>query len=221
MGKPQGTNKMVEGQIYDDPVRLALLVHPSNLQRIRIKSRNIRMKKLNVKSPWKSLILNTAGRIVLTKRNTSTRRSTEGTKSTTTTVTEGTKSTMTTVMEATKSTMITVMEATKSTADKSTVVDMDPTEENNMVVDTDPMVVDTEVNSTVVNSMEVNDTEVNDTEVNNTEVNSTAYTTKDTKNTVKTSTVPTERLPALTTSIIQRPTLMFHKPLLNTTTKTS
>merc|ERR1711860_418939 len=150
MGKPQGTNKMVEGQIYDDPVRLALLVHPSNLQRIKIKSRNIRMKKLNVKSPWKSLILNTAGRIVLTKRNTSTRksmaadtrRSTEGTKSTTTTVTEGTKSTMTTVMEATKSTMITVMEATKSTADKSTVVDMDPTEENNMVVDTDPMVVD-------------------------------------------------------------------------------
>merc|ERR1711860_193002 len=220
MGKPQGTNKMVEGQIYDDPVRLALLVHPSNLQRIKIKSRNIRMKKLNVKSPWKSLILNTAGRIVLTKRNTSTRRSmvatkstaadtrrsTEGTKSTTTTVTEGTKSTMTTVMEATKSTMITVMEATKSTADKSTVLDMDPTEENNMVVDTDPMVVDTEVNST---------------EVNNTEVNSTAYTTKDTKNTVKTSTVPTERLPALTTSIIQRPTLMFHKPLLNTTTKTS
>merc|ERR1711860_477000 len=204
MGKPQGTNKMVEGQIYDDPVRLALLVHPSNLQRIKIKSRNIRMKKLNVKSPWKSLILNTAGRIVLTKRNT--RRSTEGTKSTTTTVTEGTKSTMTTVMEATKSTMITVMEATKSTADKSTVLDMDPTEENNMVVDTDPMVVDTEVNST---------------EVNNTEVNSTAYTTKDTKNTVKTSTVPTERLPALTTSIIQRPTLMFHKPLLNTTTKTS
>merc|ERR1711860_336215 len=184
MGKPQGTNKMVEGQIYDDPVRLALLVHPSNLQRIKIKSRNIRMKKLNVKSPWKSLILNTAGRIVLTKRNTSTRRSmvatkstaadtrrgTEGTKSTTTTVTEGTKSTMTTVMEATKSTMITVMEGTKSTmitvmegtkstADKSTVVDMDPTEENNMVVDTDPMVVDTEVNST-------------------------AYTTKDTKNTV-------------------------------------
>merc|ERR1712047_128913 len=220
---------MVEG-IYDDPVRLALLVHPSNLQRIKIKSRNIRMKKLNVKSPWKSLILNTAGRIVLTKRNTSTRRSmvatkstaadtrrsTEGTKSTTTTVTEGTKSTMTTVMEATKSTMITVMEATKSTADKSTVVDMDPTEENSMVVDTDPMVVDTEVNSTVVNSMEVNDTEVNYTEVNNTEVNSTAYTTKDTKNTVKTSTVP-----ALTTSIIQRPTLMFHKPLLNTTTKTS
>merc|ERR1712047_88563 len=178
---------MVEG-IYDDPVRLALLVHPSNLQRIKIKSRNIRMKKLNVKSPWKSLILNTAGRIVLTKRNTSTRRS---------------------------------MEATKSTADKSTVVDMDPTEENSMVVDTDPMVVDTEVNSTVVNSMEVNDTEVNNTEVNNTEVNSTAYTTKDTKNTVKTSTVPTERLPALTTSIIQRPTLMFHKPLLNTTTKTS
>merc|ERR550534_3275751 len=114
---------------------------------------------------------------------------------------EATKSTMTTVMEATKSTMITVMEATKSTADKSTVVDMDPTEENNMVVDTDPMVVDTEVNSM--------------------EVNSTAYTTKDTKNTVKTSTVPTERLPALTTSIIQRPTLMFHKPLLNTTTKTS
>merc|ERR1711860_81618 len=173
MGKPQGTNKMVEGQIYDDPVRLALLVHPSNLRRIKIKSRNIRMKKLNVKSPWKSLILNTAGRIVLTKRNTSTRRSmvatkstaadtrrsTEGTKSTTTTVTEGTKSTMTTVMEATKSTMTTVMEATKSTADKSTVVDMDPTEENNMVVDTDPMVVDTEVNST-------------------------AYTTKDTKNTV-------------------------------------
>merc|ERR1711860_384649 len=173
MGKPQGTNKMVEGQIYDDPVRLALLVHPSNLQRIKIKSRNIRMKKLNVKSPWKSLILNTAGRIVLTKRNTSTRRSmvatkstaadtrrgTEGTKSTTTTVTEGTKSTMTTVMEGTKSTMITVMEGTKSTADKSTVVDMDPTEENNMVVDTDPMVVDTEVNST-------------------------AYTTKDTKNTV-------------------------------------
>merc|ERR1712004_661556 len=102
--------------------------------------------------------------------------------------------------------MITVMEATKSTADKSTVVDMDPTEENSMVVDTDPMVVDTEVNSTVVNSMEVN---------------STAYTTKDTKNTVKTSTVPTERLPALTTSIIQHPTLMFHKPLLNTTTKTS
>merc|ERR1711860_374456 len=161
MGKPQGTNKMVEGQIYDDPVRLALLVHPSNLQRIKIKSRNIRMKKLNVKSPWKSLILNTAGRIVLTKRNTSTRRSmvatkstaadtrksttttvTEGTKSTMTTVMEATKSTMTTVMEATKSTMITVMEATKSTADKSTVVDMDPTEENSMVVDTDPMVVD-------------------------------------------------------------------------------
>merc|ERR1711894_506227 len=111
-------------------------------------------------------------------------------------------------MEATKSTMIT---GTKSTADKSTVVDMDPTEENNMVVDTDPMVV-----GTVVNSMEVNDTEVN-----NTEVNSTAYTTKDTKNTVKTSTVPTERLPALTTSIIQRPILMLHKPLLNTTTKTS
>merc|ERR1711860_320581 len=214
MGKPQGTNKMVEGQIYDDPVRLALLVHPSNLQRIKIKSRNIRMKKLNVKSPWKSLILNTAGRIVLTKRNTSTRTSMVATKSTaadTRRSTEGTKSTTTTVTEGTKSTMTTVMEATKSTADKSTVVDMDPTEENNMVVDTDPMVVDTEVNSTVVNSMDVN----------NTEVNSTAYTTKDTKNTVKTSTVPTERLPALTTSIIQRPTLMFHKPLLNTTTKTS
>merc|ERR1712047_83775 len=183
---------MVEG-IYDDPVRLALLVHPSNLQRIKIKSRNIRMKKLNVKSPWKSLILNTAGRIVLTKRNTSTRRSMVATKSTaadTRRSTEGTKSTTTTVTEGTKSTMITVMEDTKITADKSTVVDMDPTEENNMVVGTDPMVVDTEVNSTVVNSMEVNDTEVNNTEVNNTEVNSTAYTTKDTKNTVKTSTVP-------------------------------
>merc|ERR1711860_351792 len=181
MGKPQGTNKMVEGQIYDDPVRLALLVQPSNLRRIKIKSRNIRMKKLNVKSPWKSLILNTAGRIVLTKRNTSTRRSMVATKST---AADTRRSTV-----GTKSTMITVMEATKSTADKSTVVDMDPTEENNMVVDTDPMVVDTEVNSTVVNSMEVNDTEVNDTEVNdtevnNTEVNSTAYTTKDTKNTV-------------------------------------
>merc|ERR1712047_243284 len=164
---------MVEG-IYDDPVRLALLVHPSNLQRIKIKSRNIRMKKLNVKSPWKSLILNTAGRIVLTKRNTSTRRSMVATKSTaadTRRSTEGTKSTTTTVTEGTKSTMITVMEDTKITADKSTVVDMDPTEENNMVVGTDPMVVDTEVNST----------EVNDTEVNNTEINSTAYTTKDTK----------------------------------------
>merc|ERR1712012_155361 len=215
--KPQVMNKMVD-RVHHDPVRLALLVQSSNLQRrcVKRKIRNIRTKKLNVNNLWKPLVLITTALIVLTKR--STRRSMVDTKGTTTTSTAGTKSTMTMVMEGTNATMITVMEGTnrtmttvtegtkstvedmvprmaKVTEDKSTVAVTDPMEQVNMAVDTDPTVAGTEFKSTVVN---------------------TVATTKDTSNTVKTLMVPTE-IP----SIILRLTLTFNKHLLNTTIKMS
>merc|ERR1712012_875874 len=218
--KPQVMNKMVD-RVHHDPVRLALLVQSSNLQRrcVKRKIRNIRTKKLNVNNLWKPLVLITTALIVLTKRSTrrsmvvtksiavDTRRSTVDTKGTTTTSTAGTKSTMTMVMEGTNATMTTVTEGTKSTVedmvprmakvtvDKSTVAVTDPMGQVNMAVDTDPTVAGTEFKSTVVN---------------------TVATTKDTSNTVKTLMVPTE-IP----SIILRLTLTFNKHLLNTTIKMS
>merc|ERR1712012_195197 len=227
--KPQVMNKMVD-RVHHDPVRLALLVRSSNLQRrcVKRKIRNIRTKKLNVNNLWKPLVLITTARIVLTKRSTrrsmvgtkstaaDTRRSTVDTKGTMTTSTAATKSTMTMVMEGTNGTMTTVTEGTKSTVedmvprmakvtvDKSTVAVTDPMGQVNMAVDTDPTVAGTEFKSTVVN-MAV------DMEANN-----TVATTKDTSNTVKTLMVPTE-IP----SIILRLTLTFNKHLLNTTIKTS
>merc|ERR1712012_1544891 len=226
--KPQVMNKMVD-RVHHDPVRLALLVQSSNLQRrcVKRKIRNIRTKKLNVNNLWKPLVLITTALIVLTKRSTrrsmvvtksiavDTRRSTVDTKGTTTPSTAGTKSTMTMVMEGTNATMITVMEGTNRTmttvteGTKSTVEDMVPrmakvTEDKSTAVDTDPTVVGTEFKSTVVNTAV-------DMEANN-----TVATTKDTNNTVKTLMVPTE-IP----SIILRPTLTFNKHLLNTTIKMS
>merc|ERR1712012_553100 len=207
--KPQVMNKMVD-RVHHDPVRLALLVQSSNLQRrcVKRKIRNIRTKKLNVNNLWKPLVLITTALIVLTKRSTrrsmvvtksiavDTRTSTAGTKSTMTMVMEGTNATMITVMEGTNRTMTTVTEGTKSTVedmvprmakvteDKSTVAVTDPMEQVNMAVDM--------------------------------EANNTVATTKDTNNTVKTLMVPTE-IP----SIILRPTLTFNKHLLNTTIKMS
>merc|ERR1712012_955525 len=147
--KPQVMNKMVD-RVHHDPVRLALLVQSSNLQRrcVKRKIRNIRTKKLNVNNLWKPLVLITTALIVLTKR--STRRSTEGTKSTVEDM---------------------VPRMAKVTEDKSTVAVTDPMEQVNMAVDTDPTVVGTEFKSTVVNTavdMEANNTVATTKDTNNT-----------------------------------------------------
>merc|ERR1712012_567351 len=208
--KPQVMNKMVD-RVHHDPVRLALLVQSSNLQRrcVKRKIRNIRTKKLNVNNLWKPLVLITTALIVLTKRSTrrsmvvtksiavDTRRSTVDTKGTTTPSTAGTKSTMTMVMEGTNATMITVMEGTNRTmttvteGTKSTVEDMVPrmakvTEDKSTVAVTDPM---EQVNMAVDTDPTVVGTEFKSTVVNTAvdmEANNTVATTKDTNNTVNT-----------------------------------